>query len=766
MEYKDFLEKKFNIDIESGFKTNIKINDKLYDFQKDIVKWSLRKGRSAIFADCGLGKTPIQLEWSFHVNKKTKKPILIFAPLAVSKQTVREGKKFNIKVGIAEIESDIKSGIYITNYEKLHKFDFSKISGIVLDESSILKSYSGKFRNEIIEKTKHIPYKLCCTATPAPNDYMELGNHAEFLGIMKRVEMLSMFFIHDSGQTQKWRLKGHAEFEFWKWLSHWSIVLRKPSDLGYKDGRFNLPKIHFKEHIIKSQRKPTDTLFILEARTLQDRQKARRETINDRVDYLSKLINGDDGQWLIWCNLNSESSELKNKIKDSVEVKGSDSEKHKEHSMLGFSNKEVNKLVTKPLIAGFGMNWQNCNKMAFIGLSDSYEQYYQAVRRCWRFGQKKEVYIHIIITEEEGQVLKNIRRKEKDAEKMYDNMVEHIRNLSIAEVRGLKKQKSAYKTDKIQTKNWTMILGDSVEEIKKIESNSIGYSIFSPPFAELYTYSNSDRDMGNSKNYDDFFIHFKFLAKELYRVVQPGRNLSFHCVDIPAMKERDGYIGLKDFPADLIDMFENCNNQYDKNGELIKQEGFIYHSKHIIWKDPLIEATRTKSLGLMHKQIQKDSSRCRAGLPDYLITMRKPGECEIPIEHQDGITCYYGNDEPKISGIKYSHLVWQKYASPVWMDIRQSNTLNKVNARDGKDEKHICPLQLDVIARCLELWSYKGDVIYSPFAGIGSEGYQAILMNRKFLGCELKESYYKCAIDNLKMANEKKNEGLLIKEVC
>jgi DNA modification methylase len=256
--------------------------------------------------------------------------------------------------------------------------------------------------------------------------------------------------------------------------------------------------------------------------------------------------------------------------------------------------------------------------------------------------------------------------------------------------------------------------------------------------------------MGNSKNYEDFFKHFDFLVKELYRIIASGRCLSFHCVDIPAMKERDGYIGLKDFPADLIDLFE--------------KHGFIYHSKHIIWKDPLIEATRTKSLGLMHKQIQKDSSRCRAGLPDYLITMRKPGENMKPISHKDGITCYYGKDEPKIQGIKYSHLVWQKYASPVWMDINQSNTLNKVNARDGKDEKHICPLQLDVIARCLELWSYKNDLIFSPFAGIGSEGYQSILMGRKFIGIELKESYYKCAVDNLKNADEKKNEGLLIKD--
>jgi DNA modification methylase len=763
MKYKDFLESKLIQDINSGFKPEMKLNSMLYDFQRDIVKWSLKKGRSAVFADCGLGKSPIQLEWARHVYNEIKKPILIFAPLAVSKQTKREGIKFGIEIQIVDFENEFKKGI--TNYEKLHKIDFKNIGGIILDESSILKSYSGKFRNEIIEKTKHIPYKLCCTATPAPNDYMELGNHAEFLGIMKRVEMLSMFFIHDSGHTQKWRLKGHAENEFWKWMSTWAVVLRKPSDLGYDDKKFILPEIHYHEHIIKSNRKPTDTLFIMEAKTLQDRQKARRETIEDRVKYVSNNIIDKKNQWSIWCNLNNESSELKNNIKDSIEVKGSDKDEYKENAMLDFSTGKNRIIISKPRISGFGMNWQNCHNTVFVGLSDSYEQFYQAVRRHWRFGQKKEVHVHIVITEEEGQVLQNIQRKEKDAEKMYNNMVEHMRNLSIAEVKGLKKQKDIYKTDEVKTKNWTMILGDSIEEIKKIKDESIDYSVFSPPFAELYTYSNSDRDMGNSKNYEDFFKHFDFLVKELYRVIAPGRCLSFHCVDIPAMKERDGYIGLKDFPADLIDLFENCNNEYDKKGKLIKKEGFIYHSKHIIWKDPLIEATRTKSLGLMHKQIQKDSSRCRAGLPDYLITMRKPGENLKPISHKDGITCYYGKDEPKIQGIKYSHLVWQKYASPVWMDINQSNTLNKVKARHENDEKHICPLQLDVIARCLELWSCEGDMIFDPFSGIASTGYQAILMNRKYIGMELKELYFKCGIDNLKIADEKKNEGLLIKDV-
>lgn len=300
--------------------------------------------------------------------------------------------------------------------------------------------------------------------------------------------------------------------------------------------------------------------------------------------------------------------------------------------------------------------------------------------------------------------------------------------------------------------------GDSVEVLKAIPDDSIHYSIFSPPFASLYTYSNSDRDMGNSKNDDEFYEHFEYLIEELYRVIMPGRLLSFHCMDIPMMKSRDGVIGLKDFPGTLIKMFQEA--------------GFIYHSRVVVWKDPLVEATRTKALGLMHKQLCKDSHMCRQGLADYVITMRKPGDNPEPISHDGGLDRFFGKDEPE--GIKgprpepsqelydkkqkynttpvYSHQVWRRYASPVWMDIRQSNTLNKQQARDDKDERHICPLQLDLIARCIELWSNPGDIVLDPFAGLGSVNYVSLRMDRRTIGIELKESYYKLLVDNCNKA--------------
>lgn len=321
--------------------------------------------------------------------------------------------------------------------------------------------------------------------------------------------------------------------------------------------------------------------------------------------------------------------------------------------------------------------------------------------------------------------------------------------------------------DQVIEPDFALYNGDCVEIIRGIPDSSIHYTIFSPPFASLYTYSNSDRDMGNCSSDEEFFKHFRFLISELYRVTIPGRLVSFHCMDIPAMKSRDGYIGIKDFPAQLRQAFEDV--------------GFIYHSKVTIWKDPLVEATRTKALGLLHKQLEKDSAMCRQGLPDYLLTMRKPGDNPEPIAHPEGLCQFFGENEPDapkiqrpepdkeafkrkeayVGGPVYSHQVWRRYASPVWMDIRQSNTLQYRSARDEKDEKHICPLQLDVIARGIELWSNPGDIVFSPFAGIGSEGYQAIKMGRRFVGVELKESYYRVAVNNLQMAVQESFDELL-----
>lgn len=761
MTYSEFLSSKITVSEDNGFKAGL-INPLLFPFQGDIVTWAIRKGRAAIFADCGLGKTPMQLEWAAKVYEHTGQNVLILAPLAVSQQTVREGEKFGIPVIPCRAQSEVHPGINITNYEMLHNFNPEEFIGVVLDESSILKAYDGKTRTEIIKAFSNTPFRLACTATPAPNDYMELGNHSEFLGVATRSEMLAQFFVHDGGDTSKWRLKGHAENKYWEWVASWAVVIQRPSDLGYKDGNFILQELRIEQHTVEGQTSE-NALFAIEALTLQERQAARRVSVDARVNECAQLVNSSTEPWIVWCDLNAESDALKHAIPDAAEVRGSDSQEHKERSMIGFSHCDIRVLITKPSIAGFGMNWQHCNNVAFVGLSDSYEAFYQAVRRCWRFGQKKPVNVHVITAETEGAVVANIERKERNAAKMMSEMIKHTQKITEKNICGTQRETSQYERDIAKGQGWTAYLGDCVEISTELASDSIHYSIFSPPFASLYTYSNSEHDMGNCKGEEDFLQHFSFLVKELYRVIMPGRLLSFHCMDIPAMKDRDGFIGLKDFPGDLLRLFQ--------------QAGFIYHSKAVIWKDPLVEATRTKALGLMHKQIVKDSVMCRQGLPDYLITVRKPGVNQQPIPHPNGFTRFIGEDEPNAPKVErpkpdieafekhlpytggpvYSHQVWRRYASPVWMDINQSKTLQRESAREEKDEKHICPLQLGVIERAIELWTNPADLILSPFAGIGSEGYISLKMGRRFTGIELKRSYWQQQVRNLQNAEIKQD---------
>ena len=450
MNYEEFIESKtiefknygFDIDKEN-------LNPMLFDFQKDIVRWALKKGRAAIFADCGLGKTPMQLEWANQIYKREGGKILILAPLAVATQTQREGEKFHIPVNICESQADVKEGINITNYEKLEKFVANEFIGVVLDESSILKSFTGKVRNTIIDNFRHTPYKLACTATPAPNDYMELGNHSEFLGVMTRSEMLSMYFVHDGGQTSKWRLKGHAEDKYWEWMASWSVFIDNPKNLGYEVEGYDLPKLNIYEIVAD------DMPVVYGKLTLTQRRNARRESLDVRCKRAADIVNHSNDNWIVWCDLNDESAKLASLINNSVEVKGSDKSSHKRDSMLNFANDKIKCLVTKPSIAGFGMNWQNCNNMIFVGLSDSYEAYYQAIRRCWRFGQAKEVNVYIIISSQEGTVKENIERKQQNTEKMQQAMIKLTKDITAKELKQTTRITTMYEPNmEMQLPNW------------------------------------------------------------------------------------------------------------------------------------------------------------------------------------------------------------------------------------------------------------------------------------------------------------------------
>ena len=426
LDYSAFLETKRERVNPVGFEVQPEeINGRLFRWQSDIVRWALQRGRAALFEDCGLGKTAQQLEWARHVVRHTGRAVLIVAPLAVSDQTVREGAKFGIEVVKCREAFDFRpAAVNVTNYERLGKFHPADFAGIVLDESSILKAYDGKMRRDITDFARKIEYRLCCTATPAPNDTIELCNHAEFLDIMSGKEMLALFFRQDGNTTHKWRLKAHARRSFWQWMAEWSIAVRKPSDIGYSDDGYILPDLVMFDDVV------TNTvhegfLFAMESSTLAERRASRRDTIGDRVALAARLCNESTEQWLVWCDFNAEGDALAAAIPDSVQVKGSDSNEHKEKALNDFATGKLRVLVSKPSIAGFGMNFQICHNVIFVGLSDSYESFYQAIRRCWRFGQNHSVMCHVIRSDSDGSVVENIKRKERQAGELFDEIVKN-----------------------------------------------------------------------------------------------------------------------------------------------------------------------------------------------------------------------------------------------------------------------------------------------------------------------------------------------------
>lgn len=710
MNYEQFLKKKQKQVIQSGFEVDQKLlNKNLFDFQKFIVSRALKAGKYAIFADCGLGKTLMQLEWASKVHEHTGKRVLILAPLAVVKQTEREAVKFGIDA----------SGVDVSNYEQLENIDTSIYGGVVLDESSILKNFEGKTRTLIIDSFKRTQYKLACTATPSPNDPMEIGNHSEFLDVMTRTEMLAMYFVHDGGATSKWRLKGHAVETFYKWVGSWAIMLSKPSDIGFDADGYELPPLNFIEDVITTPKRNNGQLFNDVAISATNFNSELKITLIPRLEAAAKIINESSESFIVWVKQNAEGETIRKLIPDAVEVKGNDNPADKADKLLGFGNNEFRVLCTKTKIAQFGLNYQNCHNQVFASLDFSFEGLYQAIRRSYRFGQKNEVNIYIITTDTMTNVIQAIKEKETKFKKMQSELSKTVnQNLHMEQITKLES------TQEVSNEFYTIKHGDCVQLIREVETESVGFSVFSPPFADLYTYSNHIEDMGNSSNWEQFMEQFQYLVDELYRVIQSGRNVAVHCMDLPIQKGKEGFIGLRDFSGLILRAFEKA--------------GFIYHSRVTIWKDPVVEMQRTKALGLLHKQVKKDSTMSRVGIPDYVLIFRKDGERNNPVK------CSINVD------------TWQKYASPVWMDINYSNTLQYMSARDSKDEKHICPLQLDTIERLIHLYSNEGDTVLTPFMGIGSEVYQAVKLNRKGIGFELKQSYFDVAVKNC-------NEAILAK---
>jgi len=717
MEYTELLERKIKTHTDSGFDCNNEW-EWLYPFQQYCVRTALKKGRFAMFEDCGLGKTRQQITWAHEVVKYTQRPVIIFAPLAVVSQTIQEGKQIGITV--LEYETpDVTANVYITNYEQLDNVVASLFSGVVLDESSIIKNFEGAYRNLLLERFGHTPYKLCCTATPSPNDPMELGNHAEFLNAMSYTEMLAMYFVHDGGETSKWRIKGHAEQLFWDFVSSWAIMLSKPSDIGFSDEGYILPPLSYIEKLIVTEKKDNGILFNDTAISATTHNAELRLTKISRLNDVVEIVNSrPDESFIIWVKQNEEGDALRKMIPEAIEVKGSDTPEWKRSKLLGFANNEFRILITKSKIGGMGMNFQNCHNMIFASPDFSFEALYQSIRREWRFGQKNPVNAWLIITDTMQNVIASIKRKQQQFEDMQKAM-------QLSMNRSFKHKTKQKRMDKVyQSEHADLRLGDSLQLIDTLPDESVGFSIWSPPFPELYVYSDEIEDLGNCKDYDEFMQFFNFIPAKLFPKMWAGRNVAIHCMDTPIQKGKEGYIGLRDFSGKIIDAMTAA--------------GFIYHSRVTIWKDPVTEMQRTKALGLLHKQVKKDAAMSRVGIPDYLLVFRKPGEhahpvkCDIPVD------------------------TWQQYASPVWMDIDYGNTLNKIEARGEKDEKHICPLQLDTIERATHLWSNEGDTCLSMFGGVGSEPVTFIKLKRKAIAFELKTAYFDVMVKNVKAQEELK----------
>lgn len=723
-EYLEFIETKKRKTIRSGFTVETdQINPYLFDFQKHIVKKALEHGKYAIFADCGLGKTLMQLEWANKVSEKTGKPVLILAPLAVSAQTIQEAKKFNLDC--KKLKPDIVcNGVYITNYEQLEKINTDQFSGVCLDESSILKNFTGKYKNLIIDVFKETPYKLACTATPSPNDLNEIGNHSEFLDLLDAQDMRAKWFVRDEGMNN-YRLKAHAKKDFFSWISGWATMITNPADLGFDGSKYKLPKLEVIEYEIKTNPGESGMLFNIGSVNATGFNAELKRTETDRLDKVIEICKNRPGQILIWIKQNREGEYLLKKLEDAREVKGSDSITIKESTLLGFANNEFRILITKAKIAQFGMNFQNCSVQIFPSLDFSFESYYQQVRRSYRFGQKNKVEIHLIKTDTMENVSKKIEEKQRLFLEMQNEMNKNINEKKYGLV-------ETYERKEFKNEDVLLIKGDSCIEIKTIPDKSVDMIIFSPPFSSLFTYSNYIHDMGNNDSHEEFFKQYSFLLKDLYRVLKPGRLMCCHTKDLGVYKNSSGYTGMYDFTGE--------------HTKAVLTEQFKLHSKITIWCDPVLEMQRTKTQRLLYKTVTSDSTKTGIGMAEYITIFKK----------------WDGSDEGEwepVTNLNKKNFpldTWQRWASPVWMDIKRTDVLNNREGTDMGDEKHIAPLQLEVIHRLVNLYTNENEVVFTPFLGIGSEIYKAVENGRKGIGIELKDSYFETAIKNVSKAMNKK----------
>ncbi len=698
------------------------VHPRLFGFQRHIVAWAVERGRAAVWADTGLGKTGIQLEWA----RLSAGRALVVAPLAVCEQTIREAAELGIVARYVRSDADAAGpGLWVTNYEMVERFDPAGFGAVVLDEASILKQSDGRTRTRLIEHFAPVPRRLACTATPAPNDPEELTSQAEFLGVMTRREMLAAYFIHDS---DGWRVKGHARGPMFRWMATWAVALRKPSDLGYADDGYDLPPLTVIPQVVEVDNLDTGDALFPTLGGVGGRAAMRRATLDERCERAALVVATEPAEsWLLWCGLNDEAHTLERLLPGSVNVHGTWKPEDKARAFLDFAAGKIPFLITKPSIAAMGLNFQHCARQVFVGVNDSYEAYYQAIRRSWRFGQHRPVNVHVVVSEIETQVVGRVQRKEREAARMTDELVGHMQ--AAGQTTAIADEWDGYVEGEEAGDGWRVLLGDSCKRLAEIPDESVALSVYSPPFASLFTYSPTVRDLGNSASRAEFFAHYDWIIRENLRVTMPGRIAAVHVQQVSQTKASHGVQKLTDFRGDVIRAYEAA--------------GWMYVREVTVDKDPQAQAIRTKAHNLMFATKNKDSSRSWPALADYLLIFQKPGDNPTPVATD--VT----NEE------------WILWARPVWYDIRESDTLNVAEAREANDERHICPLQLGLIERAVRLWSNPGELVLSPFAGIGSEGVTAVKLGRRFVGIELRPSYWQTAARNIRRVESERDVATL-----
>ena len=756
---------------------NVEKNEShLFDYQKFILNLAIKKQKYAIWADCGLGKTAIFLAWIRRlVTILEDKKIIIISPLMVIKQTLDEEKKFYEDCLITDIHkqkieewlnSDSKIGI--TNIDKFYKeYDFkNKILAVVLDESSILKNADGKTRNCLIESFKGVPFKLCCSATPAPNDREEYANHATFLDYVRsNNEFYSRFFVNkDNG----WIIKPHGYESFYKFLAEWSVYLRNPEKYDFSNNISSLPKPDY--HIKNIEWTEEQKKYLKQKNLLGEVSDALDKKIyylklskgfinkDGKLNYIDtnktreiiNILEKHKGEKIVvWVIYNEEERILLKALKELkynvTSISGKTKEEDRVKIIEEFRDNDCDILISKTTLLGFGLNMPFATVHIYSGMTDSYEQFYQSIKRSYRYGAKESLQVYIPITNAEKKILDNVLRKkdefEHDSNKQEQFFILNLKgeldqffNRPFIDV----SIKDKNKKNQIKDTNWKIINGDSIRVLREMPKESIDFSVFSPPFASLFTYSNEIADMGNSGDgNNEFNLHFEYFLKGLHDVMKKGRIVCCHLSQLATLKSRDGYVGLRDFRGDVIRLFQKA--------------GFIYFSEWTISKNPQMQAIKEKVRTLSFAQLKSDRLGSKAGLNDMILVFKKKGESDEILDNPTHETKEERNkpiNEFDVSGDE-----WIEWACGVWTGIRESDTLNVRGTKQDDDVKHVCPLNLEVIRRCVRMYSKKGWTILDPFNGIGSSGVVSLQLKRKYIGIELKHEYFEESGYNLKRAN-------------